>query len=79
MYGYDGIGMSGWLWVWTVALIVGVLVLIAGLVVAMVAVGARRPAPPGETLKARDVLDQRYARGELDSEEYQERVRTLAG
>ena len=37
MYGYDGYGMSGWMWVWGATLTIGVLVLIGGLVWAIVA------------------------------------------
>ena len=36
MYGNDDYGMSGWMWWWSAALVVGVLVLLGGLVWAIV-------------------------------------------
>lgn len=84
MYGYDDYGMSGWMWVWGAALVVGALALVGGLVWAIVAIMARTRAAAGPTAPgtagptpARQILDQRYARGELDTEEYRERVQTL--
>lgn len=82
MYGYDGYGMGGWMWVWGAALIIGVLVLIGGLVWAIVATTAHRRAPQAgaaEPAPARQILDERYARGELDTQEYRERVQALGG
>ncbi len=83
MYGNDDYGMSGWMWWWSAAMVVGVLVLLGGLVWAIV-VTTRRPAGPGQPVPsavgpsaARQILDQRYARGEMDTPEYQERVHTL--
>ena len=85
MYGYDGYGMTGWMLVWGVALVVGGLALIGGLVW-VVATTAHRRAAPGPTVPAgtgsaaaRQILDERYARGELATEEYRERVHTLGG
>jgi len=84
MWGYGDYGMSGWMWVWSAALIVGVLALIGGLVWAIVASIAHRRVPQAAaggsgSAPARQILDERYARGELDTEEYRERVRTLSG
>ena len=84
MYGYGDYGMSGWMWVWSAALVIGVLTLVAGLVWAVVATTTHRRTPgagadgagPGP---ARRILDERYARGELDTQEYRERVQTLTG
>lgn len=84
MYGYDGYGMSGWMWVWGAALIIGALALAGGLMWAIVATTAPPRAAAGPTAtesagstSARWILDQRYARGELDTDEYRERVQTL--
>jgi len=51
-----------------------------------VATTAHRRAAPGPTVPAgtgsaaaRQILDERYARGELATEEYRERVHTLGG
>lgn len=84
MYEYDGYGMSGWMWVWGAALIIGVLALVAGLVWAMVVTTAHRrdsktDAVGDGTAPARRILDERYARGELDTQEYRERVQALSG
>lgn len=86
MYGYDGYGMSGWMWVWVATLIIGVLVLIGGLVWAIVASTTSRRSTQAQPVPsvagvppARQILDERYARGELGTEEYQERVHTLGG
>ncbi|WP_068163279.1 SHOCT domain-containing protein [Rhodococcus phenolicus] len=37
------------------------------------------PSAPGGPGGARGILDERYARGEIDAEEYRERRRTLEG
>jgi putative membrane protein len=88
MMGY-GYGMGGWMWLWGAGLIILVLLLVGGLVWAMVAATANRPTPAGDrpvdgarpapASTARQILEERYARGELDTEEYRERLQTLAG
>jgi putative membrane protein len=75
-----GAGMS-WMWLFWLLLVVGV-ALVA--VVAVRAMGGgltggnrgaqRRQAEPS---RARQLLDERYARGELTTEEYRERLRVL--
>lgn len=89
MYGYDGYGMNAWMWLWGAVLIIGMLVLIGGLVWAIVATTADRRTAPYPTnpnpidpdaagpASARQILDQRYARGELDTDEYRQRLETL--
>lgn len=71
----SGFGMGGmwWVWLW------GILVL-AGIVFQAVvaAAGLRGRASPPPRSRARDVLDERYARGELTTEEYRERLGHLA-
>jgi len=76
-----GAGMS-WMWLFWLLLVVGV-ALVA--VVAVRAVGGgltggNRGAQgrQSETSGARQLLDERYARGELTTEEYRERLRVLA-
>lgn len=76
----DGWGWAwGWMWLLPTLLVVGV---VAALVVLVVAVtrgvaGRGSPAPPAHRSAARDILDQRYARGELTTEEYRERLHEL--
>jgi putative membrane protein len=69
---------GGWMWLFGLLLVVGIALII---LVAVRALGggisrgngASRPARS----RAREVLDERYARGELTTEEYRERLRTL--
>ncbi|MDN4643354.1 SHOCT domain-containing protein [Arthrobacter sp. PsM3] len=87
MMGGYGSGM-GWTWMFWLLLIVGVL-LLAGLGIWFSA-GRRRggsagsPDGRGAGLAGsgdtpREILDERFARGELTAEEYHERLRTLKG
>ena len=81
-----GTGMGfGWMWLFWLLIIVGVALLVV-VVVRAVGGGITRdgPAAPGSAPSAvsgrstaRRVLDERYARGELSTEEYQERIRIL--
>ena len=81
-----GDGSSGaWMWVFGGLIVVGVLVVI-GLGVWAIIASTRRAnsatagistGNPGGSTGARQVLDERFARGELSSEEYTERLHTL--
>jgi putative membrane protein len=65
---------TGWMWVWPVLIVVGLLVI--GYVVVRLVQGRQRSAPTGSERSgsaARRILDERYARGEIDDEEYQRR------
>lgn len=64
-----------WMWLWPVLILVGLLVL--GYVA--VAVGRRRSggSDVGPGSSARRILDERYARGEIDDEEYRNRKAEL--
>jgi len=65
---------SGWAWWWmTIAM-----VLFWGAVAWVVVMLARRPSASARR-DAQDVLDERYARGEIDAEEYRTRRETLQG
>lgn len=84
VYDWDhmrGWGGWGWGWMWLVGLLL-LLAVIAAVVVAVVALtrgtGGRTSAggPAGRST-ARDILAERYARGELSTEEYRERLREL--
>lgn len=77
-----GYGM-GWMWVFWLLLVVGLTLLV---VVAVRALSGGLPrggagrdvdgAPSGRS-RARRLLDERYARGEIATEEYRERLRAL--
>ncbi|MGW2740946.1 SHOCT domain-containing protein [Streptomyces sp. NPDC001450] len=87
-----GHGMSGWAWFW---MTVGNLVFWAVIIVALVLLfraitrpgphGGGNPgwgwgtAPPPGSPGAEQILAERYARGEIDEEEYQRRLTTLRG
>jgi putative membrane protein len=71
MDGWDG----GWMWVW------GSLMMIAFVAIVAVAVWAvlrsTQTRPPASGDRAREILAERYARGELSAEEYHERLDAL--
>jgi putative membrane protein len=70
---------SGWAWLWMALMMV---IFCGALVVALFAVFAvvRRPDRDFErSSDARDILDARFARGEIDAHEYEQRRRILDG
>ena len=83
---HDGYsGGDGWMWVFGCLIMVGVLALIGLAVWAVIAATRRRsttatattPADVGGRERTRQVLEERYARGEMNSEEYTERRHTV--
>jgi putative membrane protein len=76
----SGWGM-GWMWLFWVLVVLGVALLV---VVAVRAIGGGivrgdggNSRVPRDRSSARRLLDERYARGELSTEEYRERLRVL--
>ena len=78
--GYGMNGGMGWGWIFALVAIVGIVLLVVG--------GIRRgPSPtsapavdvsaPVGRSRARQILTERYARGEIDNAEYQERLQHL--
>ncbi len=67
---WDGWWHFGWMWVFWILLIVALVLLIRWAVTA-----GRSSRPPGESPEA--ILKQRYARGEIDKEEYDRRLTDL--
>ncbi|WP_237770081.1 SHOCT domain-containing protein [Ornithinimicrobium sp. CNJ-824] len=68
-------------WFWIVLLVVGVALL--GYTAVRVLVGgltdaSEGSAPPASRSRAREILDERYAAGELSTQEYEERRAVLA-
>ena len=65
----------GWMWVWPVLIVFGLL--IVGYVAVRLVQGWQASSPTGADPSpgsvARRILDERYARGEIDDEEYQRR------
>ena len=84
MMGYGYAGGGAWMWVFGGLMTVAVVVLIGAVGWAVIAAtnrGARTaatsPVDVGGRTRIRQVLDERYARGEMNSEEYTERLHTL--
>ena len=79
--GWGGMGM-GWMWIVWPLVILGIVLLVVLLLRGSGTGGGGSPPPPPETsgrTRAQEILDERYARGELSEEEYQERLRNLRG
>ncbi|KUG52607.1 SHOCT domain-containing protein [Kocuria sp. CPCC 205292] len=82
----DGMGGGmGWMWLFWLLLILGTVVLVVVLVKALTGgsgggtrQGGSAPPPTGAgPRRSREILEERYARGEISTEEYRERLRTL--
>ncbi|MBN9103060.1 MAG: SHOCT domain-containing protein [Pseudonocardia sp.] len=69
----DG-SMMGWFWIWPVLVLIGVVLLgyLAYRLTQNRRPGADTAAVAGPS-SARQILDERYARGEIDDEEYRKR------
>ncbi|MGX6607092.1 hypothetical protein ACWKSP_33960 [Micromonosporaceae bacterium Da 78-11] len=79
MYGYDS-GMSGWGYVLMTAavLLVAGLVAMGTLVLVRSGAAARRSAAdPGRQTEAQRILEQRFAAGEVDQDEFRSRMNVL--
>lgn len=80
MWGY-GTNM-GWMWLWGLLLVIGI-ALVVLVAVRLFAGGASYggPPPPGGLnsgrSRARLILDERFARGELSAEQYREQLQVL--
>lgn len=64
--------MFGWIWVWPVLVLAGLLLLIYG----VVRLAQGQPSAPGGAERgssARRILDERFARGEIDEDDYRRR------
>ncbi len=70
----DMMGGSGWWWLWGTLMMIGVLAAIA--VVVWLIVRSVQSGPSGAR-SARDILNERYARGEIDTDEYEQRLSKL--
>jgi putative membrane protein len=73
-YGFDG-GAFGWIWMLGgLLVVVGFVVLIAWAISAL-SRGSTRGEPPRPT--ALDILRERYARGEINEQEFEQAKKTL--
>ncbi len=73
MNGWGG----GWMWLWGIAMMAVFVVLIVWLIRSTTGGAAQAPPPTASTDRAREILSERYARGEVSTEEYRERVEQL--
>lgn len=58
----------GWMWIWPVLVLVGLVAIVAAVV--LWARGGSGPSAPDAVGRARQVLDERFARGEIDEDQY---------
>jgi len=72
---WGGIGIAGVVGVMVNLLFLALIVL----AVVLVARALSRPSHPAVSLSAQQILAERFARGEIDAEEYQARLRILNG
>jgi len=72
----DGWG-GGWIWLWWLLLLAGIITLIVVAILGLTRGFPSRDTRDSGRSKARAVLDERYARGELTTEEYHERLNEL--
>lgn len=78
MYGWGW----GWVWMWLGGVVL--ILILAALVVLIVrgyTVGAASPnrhTPQAPTSSARQILEERFARGEISPDEFQQLIRVLA-
>jgi putative membrane protein len=76
MWGYGTLMV--WMWMWGVLLLVGIALLV--LVAVRMFSGGGMQGPPGPypgRSRARQILDERFARGELTAEQYREQLKVL--
>ncbi|MFC4536868.1 SHOCT domain-containing protein [Sphaerisporangium dianthi] len=78
---WNGSGMNGWGYaLMTLSTVVFWVLLITGMVLLVRYLTRTAQGPGGSAVPAADeVLAQRYARGEIDAEEYRTRLSTLHG
>jgi putative membrane protein len=73
--------MSAWAWGFGILVLVGVVLVVFALIRMLAPAGPT--SPPGDTTPTggaafpKQILDERYARGELTTEEYRERLAAL--
>ena len=73
----NGMGWGGWL-LMTVTAVVFWAVVVFGIVALFRGTGGGRPRTGGRERDAQQILDERFARGEIDAEEYRSRQSQLS-
>jgi len=80
MYG-SMMGLAwAWMWIWIAIVVIG-LILLGVVAFQLIRIAGRHVSQDhgSGVSNARRILDERYARGEIDHEEYQKRVEGLSG
>lgn len=79
--GWNNMGWAmGWGWLFMILVLVGIVLLVVALIRGGSSGGRQGPRTGGgQRSRARELLDERYARGEIDGAEYDERRRRLEG
>jgi putative membrane protein len=72
---HHGWGGPGWMWLWGGFMMLFWVALVAAVVWFVATRSWQRPAATAD--RAREILAERYARGEITGEEYRERLETL--
>lgn len=77
-YGHMGNwgGAAGWMWLWGAVMMALVIAGAIALIV-WVARSGHQTARPAGMHRAKEILADRYARGEIDTAEFQERMKAL--
>jgi putative membrane protein len=76
MYYGNGMG-TGWLMMVIFAIVLPALAIAAGLIAVPLWRGPAKPPAANRASEAELLLGDRFARGEIDTEEYEQRLRTL--
>ena len=80
MYGMYGYGMNGMHWGWGMGFgwILGIVVLIVIIWAVTRGINGNHNTTPQEKKSALDILKERYARGEINKEEFEEKKHVLS-
>jgi putative membrane protein len=71
--------MGGWSWLWIALIVLAIVMLVLWISKRSAPAPGGRDDPGGQRVDALALLEERYARGEIDREEFEERRRTLRG
>jgi putative membrane protein len=68
---------GGWAWWWMLPMMMFMIVLIGAVIWALIAVTRSNASPSHLTRSPEDILNERFARGEIDAAEYHARIDAL--
>lgn len=68
---------AGWMWIWGTLMMAGTIALVVWLARSTSTTSPPAPHPASAEDRAKQVLAERYARGEVSTEEYRERLDNL--